>query len=57
MGENGYQIKDQEAIYFITFATVQWVDVFTRKEYADIVVESLIYCKTNKGYEFMPGVL
>ncbi|MBO9675611.1 MAG: transposase [Sphingobacteriaceae bacterium] len=49
MGERGYQIKDHEALHFITFATVQWVDVFTRKEYSDIVVESLIYCKENKG--------
>jgi len=49
MGESGYQIKDQGALHFITFATVQWVDVFTRKEYSDIIVESLIYCKRNKG--------
>jgi len=49
MGEKGYQIKNQEALHFITFATVQWVDVFTRKEYADLIIESLIYCKKNKG--------
>ncbi len=28
---------------------MQWVDVFTRKEYADIVVDSLKYCQQNKG--------
>lgn len=49
MGERGYQIKDHGALHFITFATVQWVDVFTRKEYSDIIVESLIFCKENKG--------
>ena len=26
MKEEGYKIRDQEGIYFITFATVQWVD-------------------------------
>ena len=44
-----YRVKDQYGLYFITNTVHQWVDVFTRKEYADIVVESLIYCKTNKG--------
>jgi putative transposase len=49
MSERGYQIRNQQALHFITFAVVQWVDVFTRKEYSDIVVESLIYCRKNKG--------
>jgi hypothetical protein len=41
MPEGGYQIRDQYAIHFITFAVVEWVDVFTRRDYADIVLESL----------------
>lgn len=49
MSERGYSIKDQQAIHFITFAVVQWIDVFTRKEYVDIVLESLRFCQKNKG--------
>ena len=49
MSDRGYQIRDQHAIHFITFAVVQWVNVFSRKEYTDIVVESLKFCKANKG--------
>lgn len=45
----GYKITDQQGIYFVTFAVVEWVDVFTRKDYADIVVESLRYCQQEKG--------
>jgi len=45
----GYKIRDQQGIYFITFAVVEWVDAFTRKDYADIVVESLRYCQQEKG--------
>ena len=26
-----------------------WVDVFTRKEYRDIIIESLQHCQENKG--------
>lgn len=49
MSNYGYAIRDQEGIHFITFAVVQWVDVFTRKEYSDIIIESLRYCQENKG--------
>jgi REP element-mobilizing transposase RayT len=49
MSAAGYQIRDQHAMHFLTFAVVEWVDVFTRTAYADIVVESLRYCQGNKG--------
>ena len=44
-----YKFKDHDGAYFVTCATVQWVDVFTRSIYSDIVVESLNYCIANKG--------
>lgn len=49
MKVDGYKIRDQQGIYFITFAVVEWIDVFTRKEYADIVIESLRFCIQHKG--------
>lgn len=49
MSERGFQIRDQYAIYFITCSVVEWVDVFTRKIYADILVDSLKFCQQNKG--------
>jgi len=44
----GYQIKEQSAPYFLTFQVVNWVDVFTRKRYRDIIIESLNYCIQHK---------
>ncbi len=44
-----YRIKDQFGQYFITLTVNQWVDVFTRKEYVDILIDSLKYCQENKG--------
>lgn len=35
--------------YFITLTVVEWVDVFTRKEYKDIIIENLKYCQQNEG--------
>lgn len=49
MSDRGYIIRNQYAIHFITFSVVQWIDIFTRKIYADIIVDSLKYCQTNKG--------
>ena len=44
-----YKFVDPSQAYFVSFATVNWIDVFTRKEYCEIVVESLRYCQENKG--------
>ena len=44
-----YKFHDPEGTYFITFATVEWVDVFTRRPYRDIVVDSLRHCQEKKG--------
>jgi len=41
--------RDQNDIYFLTITVVDWVDLFTRKEYAIIVIDSLKYCIENKG--------
>ena len=44
-----YKIRNQEALHFISFATVEWIDVFTRPIYKEVIVESLKYCQQNKG--------
>jgi putative transposase len=46
-----YKIRSKEDLYFLTFSVVGWIDVFTRKEYKDIVLQSLCYCMQNKGLE------
>ena len=46
-----YKIRDQDKIYFITFSVVQWVDIFTKTEYKDVLVSSLEYCCREKGLE------
>lgn len=43
------KIINQNAMHFVTFTTVGWVDVFTRKVYKDILIENLKYCQENKG--------
>jgi REP element-mobilizing transposase RayT len=47
--KDGYQIRDQSLPHFLTFTVVDWVDIFSRKIYKDIVIESLDFCQKNKG--------
>jgi len=53
----GYQINDQEGIYYLTFQIVDWIDIFTRQVYRDIIVESLKYTIENKGLEVFAFVI
>ncbi|MFT6335870.1 MAG: putative transposase [Saprospiraceae bacterium] len=46
---NGYKIVNQNHIHFITPTIVGWLDVFSRKIYRDIILESLAYCRREKG--------
>src|SRR5690348_18466441 len=46
--KDGYKIRDECGVYYLTFAVVQWVDVFSRKAYVDVVLNSLKYCIENK---------
>lgn len=57
MSSENYLIKDQNATYFLTFTIVEWVDVFTRKEYKIVVAYSLNYCVENKGLEIFAWCL
>lgn len=50
-GTTSYKIDDQNALYFITITTVSWVDLFTRRCNKDILINSLRYCRENKGLE------
>lgn len=44
MAQAGYKIRNPEGIYFLSCAVVQWIDVFTRLLFADLVVESMNFC-------------
>jgi REP element-mobilizing transposase RayT len=49
MKEKGFSIRNQYHTHFVTFSVVGWVDVFTRKECRDILIENLKYCIEHKG--------
>ena len=47
-----YRIRNNDNdIHFLTFTIVDWVDVFTRLEYKQLIIDSLQYCCAHKGLE------
>ncbi len=57
MTRKGYIIHDQQAIYYMTFTVVGWIDVFSRQCYRDIVIDSWKYCQQNKGLHWHAYVI
>lgn len=44
-----YKFHDPRGMYFVTMATVGWVDLFTRFELKHVIVDSLRHCQKEKG--------
>jgi putative transposase len=51
VGDGVYKIRNKGGVHFITFAVVEWVDVFTRSLYKDILLDSIRHCQAKKGLE------
>jgi REP element-mobilizing transposase RayT len=49
MSGDRYTISDQNAMHFLTFTIIDWVDVLSRKEYKLAIVDSMNYCIKEKG--------
>jgi len=49
MSGDNYKITDQNAMHFLTFTVVDWVDAFTKKDYRLELVDSMNYCIKEKG--------
>ena len=55
-----YKFHNKSGLYFVSFATINWIDVFTRQAYFNVLAESVNYCRAEKGMElyaycFMPS--
>lgn len=48
MSGSSYRVSDQLNPYFLTCTVVHWIDFFSRKDYKDVIVDSLNYCVAEK---------
>ena len=44
-----YKFVDNDQLYFVSFAVINWIDLFIRNEYKDILLKSFQYCTEKKG--------
>lgn len=49
MASSKYFIRNPEETYYLTMTVVDWMDVFTRPVYKDIILDSLHFCQEKKG--------
>ena len=49
MSADNYFIKDQNAVYFLTFTVTDWIDIFIRKEYKIEIVNSKVGAGLCRG--------
>jgi putative transposase len=52
-----YRFGDNEKPHFITYSVVNWIDVFSREAYTQILVDSLRYCILEKGLHLHAWVI
>lgn len=53
----GCKMNNPASAYFLTFTVVDWVDVFTRKVYKDIIIDCFKYCRNFKGLQVWAYVI
>ena len=52
-----YKVANSTIPHFVIFSVVGWVDVFSREQYKEIMVESLRYCTEQKGLSLHAWVI
>lgn len=52
-----YRFGDHSKTHFVTFAVINWIDVFSRECYKEILVESLNFCIAEKGLRLHAWVI
>ena len=43
-----YKILDQNGLNYLTLTIVEWIDLFTRPVYSEMILNSLRYCQEHK---------
>ncbi len=48
-----YKFRNPKGLYFISTAVVNWIEVFAKEIYKNVLIESLTYCQKEKGMEII----
>lgn len=48
-----YKFHNPDGLYFVSFAVIEWIEVFKQESYIDILLDGLVYCQKKKGMEIV----
>lgn len=51
------RVANTNDLYYVTLTVVDWIDIFTRQEYKELLVQNLQYCQENKALEIFSYVI
>jgi len=51
------RFSNDSNLYFVTLTIVDWIDIFTRNEYKEWIIEQIIYSQKNKGLQLFAYVI
>lgn len=54
---NNYKARDSDKAYFITTTVVDWIDLFTRVNHKETIIDTLKYSQKEKGLEIYSYVI
>ena len=57
MKDDGYKIRDEFGLYYLTFAVLEWIDVFSGKNYVDLVLGNLRFCIDKKQLKLFAWIV
>jgi len=46
-----YKFSDNSKLYFVSFSVTNWIDLFIRNDYKEILLASIRYCQKEKEME------
>lgn len=46
-----YKFADNNKMYFVSFSVINWIDLFIRKDYKEILLNSIQFCQQTKDLE------
>ena len=49
--------ENEDAMHFLTMTVIEWIDIFTKPEYFNVVIDSFKYCRANKGLKLFEYVV
>ncbi|MCB0580192.1 MAG: transposase [Phaeodactylibacter sp.] len=52
-----HRTTEKGELYFVTLTVVDWIDVFTRREYFELIIENIQHCQKHRALELYAYVI